>query len=509
MLSFEKDYVTLTLTESTFKMAHLKGGGQTPPKLVNVIKRDIKDTDENGYPAVVQSAYQSLNVKKAQGICILPSSVATTKNIEIPSIDEAEIKQIIDLQAGRHTPYSREEILIGYINIGVYQRNYTKILLIIVNREIIKKQLMMFDAAGVKVSQVVFAPEAKAAFYGHVLNLKDDDTPVGLIDIGKYTTDFVVEFAGKVIACRSIPMGLDHLLKEDGAREKLIGELSKSIDAYQSEDINKLPQSYILTSDDAKIKELQPLLEAKLKAGIKIVSYLDHLQAAQPVMLKIVSEYDDESFLDILSPMFVLPSIEVNLLPDEIREQRQIEEKGKQVMMSGVFAIILLLLVCSIFFAKIYFKNQYLDKVAAEYEAKRKQVDELEQISSNTRIIQNYLYSRMLSLDVITELYSNMPDEIYLKNLILEEDGGIRLQGISDTRSTAFAFITVLENSDLFKNAKMISSSAKKERGKDVSAFEISVRLESASDEEAEEVSLEQAAQGGGEEATATATTEK
>ena len=90
----------------------------------------------------------------------------------------------------------------------------------------------------------------------------------------------------------------------------------------------------------------------------------------------------------------------------------------------------------------------------------------------------------MLSLEVVNELYAKIPEEIYLKNLTLDEDGTIHLQGISESRSTAFAFVTVLEDSPLFKKAKMISSNAQKDRGKDVSAFEISFKLESAPDEE-------------------------
>ena len=90
----------------------------------------------------------------------------------------------------------------------------------------------------------------------------------------------------------------------------------------------------------------------------------------------------------------------------------------------------------------------------------------------------------MTSLEIINELYEHIPDEIYLKNVSLEENGTIHLQGISESRSTAFALITILENYALFKNVKMVSSSAQKDRGKDVSAFEISLKLESAPDDE-------------------------
>ena len=44
----------------------------------------------------------------------------------------------IDLQAGRHTPFSREEILMDYLNIGTYRKNYTEVLLVIVNSNAVR-----------------------------------------------------------------------------------------------------------------------------------------------------------------------------------------------------------------------------------------------------------------------------------------------------------------------------------------------------------------------------------
>ncbi len=494
MISFEQDYISVTITDSILKVAHLRGSPQAF-RLMGVFKKEIKDTAEDDWGNIIRTALDGFNVRKAKAICVMPCGATTTKNIEIPSIDPQEIKSIIDLQAGRHTPFAREEIIVGYINIGVHERNYTKTLLIIINRQIIKKQLAAMEQAGLKVEKVVFAPEGKAAFYGELPSLKESETPYGIIDIGKYATDFIIAFKTTVVTCRNIPMGLDQIIKEGtAAQDKLITEVATSLEAYQNEDIHKMPATFILTSDDAKVKELPAILQEKLKASIKIVPYLDHIAASQEVMLKIVSEFDDESFLDAISGVAKSNSMQVDLTPEEVKVQHAIEDKARQVVQVGIKVIALLLLVCLIFFAKIYFHNQYLARLTAEYESKRKVVEELEEISTNTKIVKDYLHSRMLSLDVINELYSKIPEEIYLKNLTLDEDGTIRLQGISESRSTAFAFVTVLEDSFLFKKAKMISSSAQKDRGKDVSAFEISFRLESAPDEEEPEVVEEEAA---------------
>ncbi len=484
MFQFEKDYICIAVNDTILKAVHLRG---TAPalKLAGMMRQDVKDVALEEQVKLIRSGLSEANIKKASGICVIPAGVVTTKNIEIPSVDPQEIKAIIDLQAGRHTPFSREEIIIGYINIGVYQHNYTKVLLIIVNREVIKKQISLFDLLALRVEKVVFAPEAKALFYAKILNVKTGDGPIGIIDIGKRTTDFVIEQNATVIMCRSIPLGMENLLKEGPAsRDKIVEELAKSLESYQSEDVSKLPETILFTTDDAKVKELQKILQERLKMNVKNVAQLDHIHGAQPVMLKMVSEFDDESFLDVLAAAIVQGEIRVDLMPEEVRVQQSIAEKGHQVVKAGSFALIILLLVCAIFLTKIYFRNEYRDKLVDSYEQKHQSVEELERISTNTRIVKDFLSKRMVSLEIVNELYNKIPNEIYLKTVNLDEEGAIRIQGVSDSPSIPYAFITVLEDSELFKSAKMISSNAQKERGKDVLAFEISFRLESAKDEE-------------------------
>ena len=73
------------------------------------------------------------------------------------------LKEIIDLQAGRHTPYSREEIIIDYINIGTFRENYTKILLIIVTLSVVRRQLEILAKAGLSTEEVLALNEKSEA----------------------------------------------------------------------------------------------------------------------------------------------------------------------------------------------------------------------------------------------------------------------------------------------------------------------------------------------------------
>lgn len=492
MFNKEKDYIGINLSEESVKVIHFKIS-PSEKKVVGVTKRDVRQVPETELPGIIRSAMEELKIKKASAFCTIPASLVTTKNIEIPSLDQEEIKSIIDLQAGRHTPFSREEILIGHINIGVFQRNYTKILLVIINRETIKQQMQIFESAGVMVDKVLFVPEGIAHFYAKVLDVKQEDVPVGIIDIAYDISSFAIEFNKTVATCRSIPVGMSHLIKEGKeAQEKLADELARSVEAYQAEDISKLPETYILTSDDEKIKELHPLLQDKLKANVKVMPYLDHIKADQSIMLKLVSEYNDDSFFSIIAAASSIDEIRVDLTPDEIKTQRVIEEKGKDMFKCAILGIIIFALIVAIFFSKVYFRGIYLEKLRKEYAKKRSQVIALDRIAQKTQIIKEFVNSRMVSLDVVDELYRLMPDEIYLQSVFLDEGGLINIQGISESMSIVFNFVSAIDKSELFKNVNPKSTTDTKDRGKDVASFVIEFRLEGTKEVVKKEAEVEE-----------------
>ena len=495
MFKQERNYIGVMMTEETLKVSVLKVSS-SQKRVTQVIKRDIKDVEQDGLITELTSVMKEINVKNARTFCEIPLSMITTKNIEIPSLDPEEIKSIIDLQAGRHTPYSREEIIVGYITIGIFQRNYTKVLLLIVNRSAVLDQLNVLEASGIKVENVYFAPESIAKFYAEVLEVQEEDPPIAIIDIGSFQTYFIVGFNRTVATCRLIPVGMHHLINEKDAQEKFVSELLNSLEAYQSEDINQLPEKYILTSDDTKVKELKPLLEEKIKGRLEILSYLERIDGPQPVMMRLASEYNEESFLDVISGGLYAEELQVDLTPDEIKVQRSIEEKGRELIKAGVFSIVLLFLVIGIFFATLYSKSESLAALDKIYAQKHRQVMALDWIAQKTRIIKDYASTRMTELDIIDEMYHLIPEDIYLEKIDINEDGTINISGISQSMSRVFNFVTALEESGLFKGVKTNSTSEKQDRGQKVATFDITFRLESAKDPKETEAPKEATGQG-------------
>ncbi len=486
MLKKSNDSAGIFLDEETLRLAYLKGTGASA-KISKLVSQDVKGVAEEDIPKTIQLALKGINIKALDVFYIVPPGMITTKNIEVPSTDKEEIKSIVSLQAGRHTPFSREEIQIGYINIGVYKSNYTKILLVIANKNALKKQLDIFEKAGLKVRKVLFSPEGIAAVYSDSLGLKEEATPTGLIDIGQNSIELILAFHGLALTSRNIPMGKIQLASaEEGedALNYLVDELSSTIESYQNEDIEQLPTNYLITSDDECSQKLQAALTEKLKWMVEVVPYADYIKPTQEVEKELATDFKEGSLLDVSAAVLTTGDAQVNLMPEELQLQKSVEEQGREVFFAGIFGFIILVLIACILGTKIYFHNVFLTKLEEEYKENRKEVVELQNKSLTTRTIQNYLERRMESQDTINELYNKIPDEIYLTGLLIDENGSVSIQGISDIASLVFNLGTNLKESELFKSVDIKSTTARKDRDKDVTAFEITLKLKTALEED-------------------------
>ena len=487
MGSNAKGQLSILLTDEILKIAHVRSASGTL-EVANLFFQEIKGLSDEEVGVKVREICQSLNLKHPEGLCVLPSSTTITKNIEIPSLDPKEIESIIELQAGRHTPYSREEISIGYINFGVYQKNYSKVLLVIVNRKVIMRQIGILEGAGVRVTKILFGPEVRAGFYAQSAHVASREAPVGIIDIDYFATDFTIMIRDTVVACRSIPIGMSHLSGADALTgDRFVAELKQSIESYQSEDIEKLPSEYILSNTCEDHEQLQSIISKNLNINVKTDRYFESVRLAQTAR-QVIGARADVTFLDVIAPFFVVKPIQINFLPEEIQVQRSLEEQSREGIKLGVLVLVLLIIVGLMVMSKMSFKSAFLEKIKNDYEQTQKDARRLEEVSTKTRIIKAYLSSRLVPLETVRELYQLIPQDVYLNSLSIDENGKIMIDGTSDSMSQVFALVGTLENSSLFKSVKTKSTTAKKERGKDVAAFEISFKLESAQDDDEDEV---------------------
>lgn len=471
------DILAVELASNHLKIAHIKAF-PSRRELGRVFYRDISGLSDVDISRMVRSCVNELQIKKAEVINIIPSHMVITKNIEVPSTDQKEIREIINLQAGHHTPYSREEIIVDYIEVGVYKRSYTKILLVILTRNMVKRQSDILEKAGLRPGRVMLAAEGFSHFIPKAAKLENNELPLCIANVDASFSDFTVVLKGKTIFVRSIPIGAEHLTADrERAEIRFTEELRRSLEAYQGENIENNPNVFILTGATDGLKGMDLDLSNALRIPVKVVPYFSSVNVAAEI-LREASLFRKVSFLGVVSPVVTLDEMKVDLIPEETRLRRSLEERGKDLIKTGIYIMTIFVIVVIMLVSKIYFKSTHLKSLERKYGALDEEARRLEKDFLEIGIIRNYLVNRGYSLDVITELHAITPLSIKLEDIRYEAQGKLSIRGTAESMSAVFSFVDSMEKSSLFKDVKTKYTSKRREGTKDLADFEINCSFE-------------------------------
>ncbi len=116
----------LSLDGQWLKVLHVQG--RTFARTVTaLIAHRIEGMNEPDVLTWLQEAWASSHLEAGTVLIANPSHLTTTRVFTLPATDPAEIREIVELQAEKHTPYAKEEILTDRIFDALrgFRRNFT------------------------------------------------------------------------------------------------------------------------------------------------------------------------------------------------------------------------------------------------------------------------------------------------------------------------------------------------------------------------------------------------
>ncbi len=467
-----RDVIGIDFGGDSLKLAHMRLFPNRR-ELVSLLTRNIAGLPDAEVSRMLSSSFQIIGVRSPAAVSIINSNLAITKNIEIPSVDPREIKEIINLQAGRHTPYARDEIVIDYMDVGTYKNSYTKVLLVIVTAGIIKRQYDIVTKAGLKLEKILFSPEGIGHSAAKLLDLNTSDSPVSVANIDGNMTDFAVTYRNRLLFARSIPIGARQLAQErDQAFPRFAEELKRSLETYQGENIEKAPESLVITGATEEISWVTSALGESLAVPVRSADYLKNMAVSDPVREGLASK--QVSFLNIIAPVFALEEIKISFVPEEVKVRKSIEERGRELIKTGIAAFTAFLFLFMILISNIYFKTVYLKSISTKYKAINEEAQKLESTFTIVSLVRNYLAGRGYSLEVLAELHGIAPMDLELDDIKFDYQGNrVTIKGTADSMGVVFSFVEAMSKSGYFKDPKTRYTTKRKEGSKDMTDFEI------------------------------------
>lgn len=412
-VSFPKSgsVVGVNFTQSSVRLAYAK---MVLGKIeITAIKSlNTAGMDDMQIAFLIRDTLKSFRIKKPLILINIDSPAVITKNIEIPSIDDKEIHEIIDLQAGRYTPYAREEIVVEHINVDTYHESYTKVFIVIVMQNVVKRCLGILSTAGLGVDKIQLSAEGISAVVNKMNKLSTKAAPTALLNVDTKSSDFIVVFKGRTIFLRCIPLGAEHFVADrEGFAAGFNEELVKTLEAYRSEDIEGMPDELLCIAEDDLVSAVrQEFMKVNTLSFLKIPFY-----ESITIPREMLVEARHLAFSSVLASVMTPSDSRIDLRPSEFKLKVAFRQRSVEIIKSGMFVVAIIVMLAVLLLIKIYYRGLYLNRVDTQINALGSKVANLEKILTRNTVIKSFLLNRPNALEPIVRLYEVVPEDMYLK----------------------------------------------------------------------------------------------
>jgi Tfp pilus assembly PilM family ATPase/Tfp pilus assembly protein PilN len=443
-------------------------------QLLNCVLKDTASLAEDEISLLITRILKEWKIKVKSVVVSIPRNLITLRNLHLPSQVKEEISQMIELHIGRIVPYPREEIVCGYFFGGIDDIGYARVILGILHRDIVNRQIKILEKANLFIDTFVLS---SYNVWRGVVSIKSPLIHPGEIyvalDVDYSFTDFIIFSKEELLFSRSINLEATKLFNQQEAVTKLIGEVRQSLVIFQNEEVNKRPIKIFLSGAGPNIKGLDAALRKELEIDVEVMSqdYLKNIRGVQ------VESYRSFSFTSIVDLMWDRSEKRLCFVIPELEIRKQLREKTKEFILLGSLFVYLLSLLGGIFATRIYYHRKYLDNLRQEFEMIKSEVQDLEEKWSKVKFVKEQLRERRVPFFLVYKLEEVLPQEIIINFIRLDDKNKVTVKGLALQLSDVFNFVGILEDVAYFHDVETKSTTKRSVEGREVTEFEIVFRI--------------------------------
>jgi len=279
--------VGVDLGRSTIKVAAVRGGKS--PRLIRAAIHPTPDGAIEGgtvrnapaLTAALRAVLRSSGIHRWRAVVGMGGRTALVRTVTLPSMPADELKNAVRWEAERHLPLRIDEaVLDAQVAREVTEdgQRRTEVLMAAVPE---RDALLFYQVArdaGLNVAALEVSSLALARTNA------SSGTLTAMVDIGADATEIVIVHPTLPPACRSLPIGSDHLAQSPpavpGAEHEgtaaapglhdLVDGLAKSIDYFQAQARKEKIERVVLTGDGVHAADVAQMLAAELSVPVEI-----------------------------------------------------------------------------------------------------------------------------------------------------------------------------------------------------------------------------------------------
>ena len=417
-----------------------------------------------------------------------PRSLASAKRLsfQTPSITDAELADMVELQAEVEIPFEASNAIYNHHNIQRTQDSVSAEL-VAVRKNDIERYMNIFREAGILPTMILPSTYATSVLALNQLADSETDHTTMVVDIGARRTDLCILRGDRMAFSRSFPLGGDQLT------QAYAGELSLSFQDAEERKISsaslegETPEPLVLQWAARLSEELQRSIQAFSRdmLGVEQIGniWLCGASATIPGLVQYIADrltipaslwnpfsvFEVDASVELpedlrycfavslgLGTNVFTEHVGINLLPIE---ERQRKERAKQRIFTISYAAAAVMLIAGLAWGVINWKNTrnvQLESVSEKLADVRKDSERASTILIDELVMAKILSPRLSPLDILKELSEQFPDrtKVAFTNFSLDRTQKITLMVEANSQADLSELISKLDKSDLFEDVK-------------------------------------------------------
>jgi Tfp pilus assembly protein PilN len=456
-IEFQEERIRISLVDRTLKETRYVGS-----ETVQIDRTGISGSElDKSIASSIREVFHAHRWKPKVTVFSIPRTHLIVKSFEIPPVEEANVRQMLEFELEKHIPFLPEEIYFDYyLKPGKSEDAYS-VFLLAMPKEVVDRYITILEWAGLTPNVLQPTPSVLLEIVRAEQSPGED----------QFVSAFMCDSSGievDIFQNRSLVMSKYFSIEESRWRNTLTGtdtdEPGRTDREYICSTIEKAVWQTILSLDiqtdfssSRKILygDCQNLPDVKSSLSAKGWEIVEP-ESFVKICTNISRDFQVERFLPSL--FLALRGLErneqsVNLLPPEMEMVKS--DLGLYITYTLVI-LIALFGISTLVTGNLKLRNAHarlnaqIDELTNEVEYV---MDMKEELDTNQQLIDTYRdfnIEQPYALDILKNLTEITPDSIWLDNLRIRK-GELQIRGYAE--STA-EFIKVLEQSKYFENVE-------------------------------------------------------
>jgi cell division ATPase FtsA len=395
---------------------------------------------------------------------------------------------MLEYQATRQLPFLKEDITTGYKILEVFPDGYSKVALVIVQKNIINNYYGLLKSAGISPDCFCLSTEATLSWFlndvGKTEKVSSDFYM--LVDIDYKFTELLICQGSNIIFSRAFAHGAGALYKLDTEIEishwikALTDEMYHTLKAFKKEkaiDAQPVKRIYISGGVSNFSQQINKYLHTEFSFPVEYINALRVLKSSKDIDLPSGLIERPISFSSVIGMVSNKQDFKIDLLPKEIKERRSNRQKQLAITKIYILAAAILASLFVLASARFYYKKAYINYLDRQILQMQPRVEKAELVIEKTGVFKKQSDKNATPLEFLKEIYRVMPAEVKLSNFSFQENKAIVLRGSCNQMSVVFEMVPQLEKSKYFKNVKVAFTNKRKISNGEVVDFQINCFL--------------------------------